>query len=344
MAVNLIASSDNKTNKLWMLKNEQLFRDSAKESFFSRFEGGKDSIVYVKNELEKTKGDQITVGMRPRLTGAGVPAGSTLLGNEEALTIYDFPLTMEGRRHGVEVPVDGTLSQQRIQTDLGEEAMAGLKDWIVEYKDAQMFAALRANPTTVFHQNNGAFETGVYATIKADIVEAQDKITPNFIRRMKTWALTGGNRSQTPLRPIKVDGRNAYVLLVPPDVAADLKENSVYEAYVREAADRGRSNPLFTGAVAVIDNVVIHEHENVHIGTDGGGAAVPFAEIHLLGAQSLCWAWGKRTGIQTEVKDYNTKVGYGVNLNYAVGKPVFNSLDYGSIMGLVSRTQTSDVA
>jgi hypothetical protein len=46
---------------------------------------GTNSIVHVKNDLTKSKGDRITYGIRMRLSGAGVTSGQTLEGNEESL-------------------------------------------------------------------------------------------------------------------------------------------------------------------------------------------------------------------------------------------------------------------
>ncbi len=80
------------TKKLW---DEKLFRDAVKESYFSRFmsESG-TSIVYVKNDLTKSKGDKITFGIRMKLSGAGVTDGQILEGAEEGLTTYSDDVTI----------------------------------------------------------------------------------------------------------------------------------------------------------------------------------------------------------------------------------------------------------
>ncbi len=345
MAVKSFGTSDGLTRKIWLANNEQLFRDAAKESYFlPRFGGdNKNSIIYEKKELLKGNGDRITFGIRMRLTGTGVGPGQTLEGNEEALTTYTMNVTMTRRRHAVRV--ERGLSKQRTQADMEKEAREGLKDWMAEYIDQQIFTALSTTPTTVFINDNGTITKTTAATGKSTLTASQDKLTPKLIRAVKTWALTGGNRSQTPLRPIMVDGRKTFVLLVHPDVAYDLKNDSAYEQQVREAEVRGKSNPLFSGAVAVIDNVVIHEHENVTIGTDAGGSSdQPYAECIFMGAQAACWAWGMREEMKEEDFDYGEEVGFAMGLNYAVSKTQFNSLDYGSIGVYVGRTQLSDAS
>lgn len=344
MAKTSIATGNALTRKLWLAKNEQLFRDAAKESYFlPRFGSeGKNSIVYEKKELMKERGDRLTFGIRMRLNGSGVGAGQTLEGNEEALTLHNYSVTMDRRRHAVRV--EQGLTKQRVQADLEEEARMALKDWMSEYIDEQIFSSLRSTPTTVWYNNNGTPTKGTAAAVKADISASQDKLTPKLIRAVKTWAMTGGNRTQTPIRPIKVNGKNHFVLVCHPDALYDLKNDSTYEQYVREAEVRGSENPLFNGATAIIDNVVIHEHESAYIATDGGGASEPYAECFFLGAQAICWAWGMREEMVMEEFDYKEEVGFGLGLNYAVGKTQFNSLDYGSVGVFVGRSQISDAS
>lgn len=340
-----VASNNALTRKLWLAKNEQLFRDAAKESYFlPRFGSeGKNSIVYEKKELTKESGDKLTFGIRMRLTGSGVGAGQTLEGNEESLTLHNYSVTMDRRRHAVRV--ERGLTKQRIQADLEAEARDALKDWMTEYIDQQFFNSLRSTPTNVWYNDNGTPTKATAAAAKAAINASQDKLTPQLIRAVKTWALTGGNRSQTPLRPININGKKHFVLVCHPDAIYDLKNNSIYEQYLREAERRGSENPIFNGSVAVIDNVVIHEHESAYIATDAGGSGdQPYAECFLMGAQSLCWAWGKREDMVEETFDYGEEAGFALGLNYAVGKTQFNGLDYGSVGVFVGRSQISDAS
>lgn len=345
MAIKEFATSDALVRKIWLTENQLLFKEAAKESYFLPRFGGEsaDNIVYVRNELSKSNGDRITFGIRMRLTSTGVGAGQTLEGNEQSLQTYDFSISLDQVREAVRIRQG--LTKQRTQIDLAEEARMALKTWMAEKIDALLFAALRTSPTKTFYSNNGTFTSGAsYAAVKADLTASQDNITPQIISAMKTWAKTGGNRAQAPLRPIRVDGRETFVFLTHPDALWDLKQTTVWAQAQREAAERGKSNPLFTGAVGVWDNVVIHEHENITIGTDAGsGSNVPFAEGFLMGAQSLCWAWGERGEMVEKTFDYDEEKGFAVNLIYGAGKPVFNGKDYGSVSFLCSRTQVSDI-
>jgi len=87
MANTAFATGDALTKKVWSAK---LFKEAMREMFFTKFMGeSSDSVIQVKTDLKKEKGDRITVGLRMRLTGAGQTSsttGITLEGNEEALT------------------------------------------------------------------------------------------------------------------------------------------------------------------------------------------------------------------------------------------------------------------
>jgi N4-gp56 family major capsid protein len=328
------------TKKAW---EEQLFRDTVKESYFSKMMGNSsESVVQTKTQLEKDQGDKITFGIRMRLTGAGVTSDTQLEGNEEALQTYDYGLSLEQYRHAVRDK--GAIHRKRAMFTIDEEARSALKDWGAEKIDALCFTALEASPTiTAYKTGASTFLTnGTPATASGALVAADSKITPNFISYVKTIAKTGKNREFTPLRPVKVEGKEYYILLVHPDVMFDLKIDSTFQQAMREAEVRGPQNPLFRNATAIWDGVVIHEHENVSIASNAGaGGNVPWAKCSLLGAQALCWAWGKRPEMVQETFDYQNEHGYAWGMISAVGKPVFNSKDYGSIGVYLARTAIS---
>ena len=331
MAKTQVTTNDALTQKLW---DEKMFRDTKKESYFDRFMGdGPNNIVHVKTDLESKKGDRITFGIRMRLSGAGVDEGETLEGNEEALSTFDHTITLTQKRHGVRDA--GALDRQRPIYNMDMEAKQALQDWGSEFMDQAMFTAIEASPTKIFY--GGSASTTATLT-------AADLITPTLISKIRVWALTGGNRAQTPLRPVTINGKKYFILLVHPDVAFDLKNDSTYAQARREALDRSSDHPIFTGAIGMWDGVVVHEHENVSLTTDwGAGSNVTGAKCSFMGAQSLLWAWGERPKVVAKEFDYGNEHGYGWGLLYQTNKPVFNSLDYGSIAMYVARTQISDV-
>lgn len=347
MAKTTFTTSNELTKKAF---SEKLHRDAVKESYFSKFVSqNADSIVTEKTELTKSQGDEITIGLRTRLSGAGVAEGTQLEGNEEALTSYAMKVRLAIHRHGVRDA--GAMTRKRAMFDISAESEIALKDWMSEKIDQLAFDALGVGvgaadaPSKIFYKTSaGVLATGTAATAKSALTVADSKLSLNMISFLKTWAKTGGDRSYIPLRPVKVDGKDYYVLLTHPDAVYDLRADTAFQQAMREAEIRGPQNPLFTGATAIWNGVVIHEHENCAIGTDGGSTTnVPFVKSALLGAQALVWAWGQRPEIVQETFDYQNEIGYGMSVIAGCKRSQFNSLTYGSVGVYLARTNVSGI-
>lgn len=322
--------------------DEKLFRDGVKESFFSKFMSEKgDNIVQVKTQLEKGQGDKITMPIRMRLTGAGKVGGETLEGNEEALTTYDSSVTLEQYRNAVRIR--GKLDRKRPAFSITDEAKSAIQDWMTEKIDSLAFSAILNAPTKNFYLNSSSVITASAsgATAKAALHATNSKLSLDLLSAVKASAKTGGNRAYTPLRPVKINGKDYYVFLTHPDALYDLKASSDFKQAMREAEVRGKENPLFTDAVAIWQGIIIHEHENITTFTDGGGASVAGCQSVFMGAQSLVWAWGARPETIMEEFDYKNELGYAIDMLAGVAKPVFNSIDYGSLGVWVARTNIS---
>lgn len=313
--------------------DKEFYDDTMKESYFMpRFAGeGRGNIMQLKTLIEGGQGDKATFGLIDRLAGAGVTSRQTLEGNEENLSDNSFNLELEEYAHAVRDA--GPLDRKRPVYDMDNESRDALQVWMSEKIDQLAFTALENSPTKIFY--------GGDATGTGDMA-AGDKITPALISKTKAWAITGGNRSQTPLRPVTIGGKKYFVLLTHPDAMYDLKVDSTFAQARREAEIRGSENPIFSGATAIWDGVIIHEHENVSIATDWGGAAVAGVKSSFMGEQALAWAWGARPKVVAEEFDYQREHGFAISMMSACEKPVFNSVDYGSIGVYTSRTQIGD--
>lgn len=330
MASTIQTSANALTKKVF---DEKLHRDVLKAPYFSKFMGpSQDSPVQVKTQLEKSKGDKVTFGLRMRLTGSGQTSGSKLEGNEEALTSYDCSVTLEQYRHAVRTA--GKLDVQRAVWDMPAEARQAIKDWGTEKIDSLCFTALLSSPTKAVYLTTAGVPTfTTAATAKAALsgTVAQQGLSTSLISAAKGWAKTGGNRAYVPFRPFKVEGKDYYVLLVHPEALYDLKQTSAFQQAMREAEVRGKDNPLFNNSVAIWDGVVVHEHENVTVADDGGGSTYHWNSGVLFGAQALVLAWGNRGEVIEESFDYKNEVGYAWDMIMGVTKSKFNSLDFGSL-------------
>lgn len=290
---------------------------------------GTENIVQVKTQLEGQKGDKVHFGIRMRLAGLGVTSGQALEGNEESLVTYYDDVSLEEYAHAVRDR--GPLDRQRTVFSIDQQSQDALKDWMSEKIDKLIMDAI-GTPSKIFYGDG---------TATTDITTA-GKITPALISKAKTWALTGGARAQTPLRPIKVDGKKYFVLVVHPDVLYDLATNSTWAQAAREALPRGTDNPLFSGASYLWDGVVIHSHENVPDYTNwGSGTDVHGSKNYFLGAQALSWAWGERPHVRDEEFDYGREHGFAISMIGGVTKNTFNSKDFGVIGIYTAHTEIS---
>lgn len=339
----IFTTSNPLTKKLW---EERLFRDVEIESYFvSRFMSeDENNLVQVQTDLTKSQGDQVTFGIVPNLTGDGVTSGQTLEGNEEGLNSYDYSIVLEQYRHGTRTR--GKLDVQRAMFSIPEVSRSKLKIWGAEKIDKLLVSALLASPTKILYRDGVAGApsgTAVSATAKAALTAANSKVTPNFISALRTWAKTGGAAQTWRIRPVKIDGREYYVLLVNPACMYDLRIDSTFQQAQKDAQNRGKDNPLFRTATAIWDDVVIHETERIPLFTDGGGAAVTGAFGAFMGAQSLCWAWGERPNTEQEDFDYKNEQGWAWEMMAKAGKPKFNSKDYGCVGVVFAATNVTTI-
>lgn len=343
MAKTTFATSDPEVKKLW---EERLFRDVEIESYFvSRFMSeDENNLVQVDTKLTKSQGDQITFMLVPNLVGDGVTSGTVLEGNEEGLNSHDYSITLEQYRHATRTK--GKLDVQRPAFSIPDVSRSKLKIWGAEKIDKLLISALTSSFTKYLYRDGVAGApsgTGTASTAKTALTAANSKLTPNFISALRVWAKTGGAGQTYRIRPVKIDGQDWYVLLVPPACMYDLRIDSTFQTAQKDAMERGKSNPLFRGAVAVWDNVVVHETERISLFNDGGGASVDGAFCAFMGAQALVWAWGERPNTVMEEFDYKNEIGWAWEMIAKAGKPVFNGTDYGCVGVCLAATDVTGI-
>ena len=344
MSKTAFSTSDPLKKKAW---EEKLFRQIDIENYWQQFSSeGTNSIVQVQTNVEKAKGDEITFGLVKNLQGDGVEDDEILEGNEESLDSSDYTIRLKQYRNAVRDK--GKMSRKRVMFSIDQQSEAKIKLWGSEKQTKLGFQAIQASPTKVFYPgaSAGALTAAAdLATAKAALTSNTNcAISLNFITDIKAWGKTGGNRTYEPLRPIKIKGKNYFVLLLHSDVVANLKKTTEWKQVAREAAERGDDNPLFTGAIGVYDGVVIHEHELMNVGTDGGNGSQAWGQGVLMGAQSLVWAWGERGSVIKEKFDYQNEHGFAYDMIMKVEKPVFDSKDFGSLACVFAMNPISAVS
>jgi len=303
---------------------KELMYEVGKEIYFEKFMGsGPDSLIQVKNELNGQSGDSVTFGLITNLSGSGISGDSTLEGNEESMGNFSQTVSTSMIRHAVRNT--GRFDDSKVLYDFRVESLAVLKTWIAEYIDSQLFTNLVASCTYLFRADAGGDSVASRLSDDTDQLAAADLIVPADISALQKLAKVPGVSGQLRIRPIRVGGREYYVLLVHPEVAYDLKQNSTFTQALREAEVRGSENPLFSGAIGIWDGVVIHEHENISLFDDGGGGAVHGAHNLFLGAQAGVYATvGDPIWVEKSF-DYGNQLGVAGGLIFGNAKVKFDS-------------------
>lgn len=349
MATTGYLTGNNLTVKVWAKK---LFEEALKQTYFARFMGSDSgSVVQLRNEVSKGPGDRITVGLRMQLTGSGVQGDNTLEGNEEALVTYTDNLFIDQLRHAVRSA--GKMSEQRIPFDLRDECRLGLQDWWADRLDTSFFNQIGGNTA----QSDTRF-TGNQATIAPDAshkkfvnsnettdasISTTSLFTLSVIDKAVEAAVTQATGTSPVLRPVKYEGQNMYVCFIHPVQVTDMRTTTSTGQYldIQKAAMQGGrvdNNPIFTGALGVYNNVVLHSSFRIPQAVNAGTSLAigSTRRAVLCGAQAAVMAYGQDNGDGEmswveEVFDYANQLGVSAGLIFGIKKTVFNSADFATI-------------
>lgn len=317
MADTAFATGDALTKKVWGAK---VIREAVKDIFFDKVTGkGDNTIIQTKTELIKEKGDRITIPLRVRLTGEGTDTeNADLEGNEEEMNFYDFSVSLIERGHAVKA--QNKLSLQRPAFDLRVEFKDGLKDWLAEYIDGATITALSASPTSL--RNIWGGDASSTATI-----EAADTMTVALIQKSRRTARLASPK----IRGTVIKGKERFMMIMHDYQTKALKADDDWKNGQYYAAIRGETNPIFSGALGMIDGVVLHEYERVVTYNTWGGSTLTGARALLLGRQAGVHAFGQLPKWYEKLFDYNRIPGVALDIVWRAAKTVFNSQDHATI-------------
>ena len=360
MAVTDFGSLDIAKKKVWAAEIWQAGRD-ANFWMSNGFVGtGMNNVIQRVTELTKTdRGDECVMQLVSDLQGDGVAGDNLLEGNEEPMFNDAISILIDQFRHGVRSK--GQMSEQRTVVRFRSTAKDKLAFWFADKLDEMMFlmasgvsfqykfdGSLRGNSqlpelafaNSVTAPSSGRVKYANAATSTASLA-ATDKLVWNMVVQTQAYA------KRKRIKPIRSGGREYYAMLISTEQSRDLKTDTTYQTLVSRAAPRGDANPLFKNALAVIDGVVLYEHNKVCNtlgmvagGKWGVGGTVDGAQALLMGAQSMGFATiDDMEYEESDNTDYKNRPGIGVRRMIGMVKPVFTSLTDGGTkqdFGLVS--------
>ena len=316
-----------------------------------------NSVIQLKTETTKGKGDKVTFGLRRQLVGDGVSEHEILEGNEEALSTYSDAILINELAHAVRVRNEGTIDVQRVPFSLREEAKDGLVDWYSDRLSMMFFlqACGYTAPTVGFEGrtvnlkpvhwgHNAPIAPSANRILRAGGVANDQSLTSAdvFELRLIDYAVEMAKTSNPKIRPVNVGGSKHYIMYLHPYQVTDLRTNTTTGQWldIQKAAERrGSSNPIFSGALGVYNNVILREAEHVMPGVsaaDGTSVATARRAV-LLGAQSCVAAFGMNKSatkykLIEETFDYQRELGISAQTILGMKKTVFNSTDFGCVV------------
>lgn len=282
------------------------------KSYFEKFTGtGADSIVQIKTELQKGKGDTVTIPLLMPLTGAGVTGDNMLEGHEENLIYKDFAVTINQLRNAVRL--EGRFEEQKTQLNMRTDAKNALSDWLATKIDKTIFSVLSTNPSE---------DRVIYAggAANAGALTATQTFSADLIGMAKRKATADEN---TMVKPIKIDGADTYVMVIDQWQARDLMKDKTFLEAQQYAGIRGKDNPIFTGALGMYDGVVIHQSNRVFRDTTTN-TKTPVSNALFLGAQAAVMAVGNEPEWNEDTFDYRNQTGFEFGRIFGIAKSAFD--------------------
>lgn len=347
--------SDTLAQKKW---SAALSVDEQKKSYFQRkFVGtSADNIIQRKTELESEPGDVISFDLSVQLRGRPTTGDARVKGSEENLRFFSDTVKIDQARKGVSC--GGRMSRKRTAHNLRQVARDRLADYWAAWQDELMFMNLSGSRGINVDFIEGLDYTGhagnsflapdsahivyagsatSYATIASTDKMAKITVEKAVVKAetMRQYDVTKQN-----MLPVMVMGEPHYVLIMNSVQEFDMRtadSTGWIDIQKAAAAAEGRKNRIFTGGLGMINNVVLHKHNNVVRFSDAGaGSNVLAARAIMLARQAGVIAWGIPAGGNRftwleEMEDAGNEPMVYAGTIVGAKKTRFNGADYGVI-------------
>lgn len=335
--------------------SRELWKQARNMSFVNRFLGkDPNSLIQHVTELKKTeKGSRAVITLLADLQGDGVAGDRTLEGNEEAMQTFDQVIRIDQLRHANRH--EGRMANQKSVVEFRGNSRDVLAYWLADRIDQMAFLTLSG--VSYANKNDGTTRTGSdlqYLEFAADVAAPTsgrrlrwDGTNKTLISSAATSAIAA---TDTPMwemfvqlkayaktryiRGIMEDGNEeTYHAFLSPQAMARLKQDTTYMQNLRHAADKDKSNKLYTGGTVKIDGIYLHEFRHVYntFGAASGskwgdGCAIDGCQVLFCGAQAMGMADIGAPEWVEKGFDYDNQQGISVGKILGFLKPKFTSI------------------
>jgi N4-gp56 family major capsid protein len=323
-----------------------------------------NSVIQVKEDLTKKKGDVITIALVNRLNGAAVTGTSTLEGNEDDMTSRSFDISVNKRRQAVRI---AEMSEQKSAISLRTAGKAVLKDWAMEDTRDLVIAALGSINGVGFTASTEAQRDAwlvdnadrvVFGAAAAGLTDASadfallDTTADLFTFAVLDAMILKAKTASPKIRPVRdlSNGRRYYVALAHPAAFKNLRDSLDTEVLANTSV-QAEGAKLFEGGDIFWNGCIVKECDNIPVYTNlGASGTAEVTPVYLLGAQAIGVAYAARWRSRTEEFDYGDKHGIAIDGIYGVRKLLFGSgsgdtddlKDHGVVTGYVATTATGN--
>lgn len=349
MAVTAFGALSAAQKRLWATEISTEGRDQnfwMSNGFVGKNTADMSRPVHRITELTPTeRGTVAVMQLVPDMESDGVVGDNLLEGNEEALTNDAIEIRIDQLRNAVRSK--GRYAEQETVIRFRQQAKDKLSFWLADTIDELMFltAAGRSYtfrtdgstrgdsqlPSLKFAADIASATSGrvIYAggATSESTLTAADKMTWNLIVSVCAFA------KRKRIKPIRAGGKPYYAMVLSTEQLRDLKTDNTYQTLVAKAGVRGTNNPLFNNAIAVVDGVILYDHQKVFntLGADAGskwgaGGNVDGAQAIFMGAQALGFATiGGAQYEESDNTDYKNRPAIAYGRMFGMMKPQFVS-------------------
>ena len=291
--------------QIWARK---VYEEAKAKMFWNRFTGAEGSgmPVVLKSELLTQPGQTINISRVANLTEDGVSGEETLRGNEEKLSLAQVQCSPEWYRHAV---ADAGKAKKQITQDFRLKAKGSLSYWMAKKQDGSVWTAARQTGVVGFDAAAISIVYGNDAS-SIDTIDSSDDMGMAEIR--KAAAVLAGQD----IEPVRIAGMPAgegyYLLFIHPFQAWSLKKDSDWISNHQNASERGKDNPLFTGALGEVDGVIVHSTTQCTRVENANSPAVYTARAVMVGQEALCRGLNEDISWSEQMDDYDFVEGIGI--------------------------------
>ena len=332
--------------KAWVKETIKTFRENF---FFEKFMGkGENSIIQTIKELRKTEnGDRAVIPLVQDLKGSGIVSDNEINGRGEELESFWLEVHTDQLRKMV--ASKGRVDDQRSVLDFRTEAKDKLAYWRAGVQEELII--LTASGVSYQYNTDGSLRHVGSEDDLSTLEFAADVTPPTAGRHYSfngsdlgpgdTTAVTTAfapkygmivdlmaEAKVRGIKPLKVGGQDHYVWLCHPRTFAKLKKDPDFRDVVVNAGERGKMNPIFTGATLTMDGLIIHTNMRVFntLGAASGSkwgsdGTVNGVRTLLMGCQALGHAdlW-KSASWNEEKEDHKARLEISIAQYWGVRK------------------------